>query len=69
MPDDSSDAEGYYRRQVLVLHPSPEQCLRVIARLGDGTRHVGGEVTGLPLQPLSQSSLPYDSVRVDIVVP
>jgi hypothetical protein len=32
-------------------------------------RHVGGEVTGLPLKPMSESSLPYDSLRVDVVVP
>ena len=63
-----TDAAGRYYHQILSGDSSFAQCVRVRVRLADGSTHVGAEVTGLPLKRRSQASLPYDSVRADIVL-
>lgn len=64
-----TDAAGRYYHQILSGDSSFAQCVRVNVRLVDGSMHVAAKVTGLALKLRSQASLPYDSVRADIVLP
>ena len=63
-----SDNIGRFRGQVNVLDSSGI-CLRVLRRRPDDSSVVGAELLRLPLKPIGEASLPYDSVRVDFSVP
>lgn len=60
---------GRFRFQAYSLDPTAPQCLRLYVRKDDSTRGVSGDAPNLPLKPIGERNLPYDSIRIDVVVP
>lgn len=65
----SSDESGRFRIQILSADSSSPQCVRLFVRDANGIRIDGADVAALPYKLVSDASLPYDSVRADIVLP
>ena len=64
-----SDQSGRFRLQILSADTISPQCVRLFVRDTNGTRIEGADVTALRYKLVSDASLPYDSVRVDIALP
>lgn len=65
----SSDQSGRFRLQILSMDTISPQCVRLFVRDANGIRIEGADVTALRYKLVSDSSLPYDSVRVDLALP
>jgi hypothetical protein len=64
----TTDASGRFTQQIVTEDSASNQCLRVIARPQGGSP-ISVDATGLRLKLYADASLPYDSIRVDVMVP
>lgn len=64
-----TNAAGRYRAQVMSHDSVASQCVRVFIRHCRSSGELVGEASGFQVKRVSETSLPYDSVRVDVTIP